>query len=379
MTQQPPIVFYSGGFAPVGGVESFTRDLVLALRDREVPIQLACWGGNRSLLDEMEAAGVSVYRSAWRWGCRWGWPDRLLLRRWRSGVERAAAIVYCKTFDRETHREIQRLNPTAHATFITPYRPRELWAAEAPEVVREILGCFQSIIVQAKSFEGDLRAFGYQGAVSVLPYVPPAAARLLSFPALETLTIGYLGRLAKQKNLEYLLEAFAILHASRKREGLSTRLMLFGDGPEQKVLRTAAARLGIEPHVAFEGELPRSQVPEAIDRCHMFAVSSVSEGQCLAALEILSRGRPLVATPVGALPEIIDGEDAGALAPLDDPGTYAAAMARVGGSIEFGSLTPERVARAYSRRFPRGAVIEAYAKLIPGSSQRGSGAAEACI
>ncbi len=88
---------------------------------------------------------------------------------------------------------------------------------------------------------------------------------------------------------------------------------MFGDGHLRKNLEELACGLGIEKFVVFHGNIPNSRVPEVIASCHLFAFTSINEGQCLAALEILSCGRPLVATDVGALPEILSDSCLGRL------------------------------------------------------------------
>ena len=149
--------------------------------------------------------------------------------------------------------------------------------------------------------------------------IPPKPITPHPFPdGGHCLRLGFLGRLVPQKNLVYLLEAFEHLVAGRAgacSEPVSWELHLFGDGPTKQELESAAAARGLESRVHFHGAVPHDAVAAAIDQCHLFAFSSVSEGQCLAALEILSRGRPIVATPVGAFPEFLTAPELGQLCP----------------------------------------------------------------
>ena len=77
------LTVFSGGFAPLGGIESFLCAVLPAMSARGMQCRLCCWDGasprHNPRLHELEDAGVAVDRSPWRWGCRWNWPDKLLL------------------------------------------------------------------------------------------------------------------------------------------------------------------------------------------------------------------------------------------------------------------------------------------------------------
>jgi glycosyltransferase involved in cell wall biosynthesis len=96
----------------------------------------------------------------------------------------------------------------------------------------------------------------------------------------------------------------------------------------------------------------------------MFAFTSISEGQCLAALEILARGRPVVATPVGAFPEFLSDGLLGTLAAPDQPEEFARSLVTVARQIRENTFTPNGVQAAYRKRFPREQVIQGYVDLI---------------
>ena len=109
--------------------------------------------------------------------------------------------------------------------------------------------------------------------------------------------------MAAQKNLPYLLEIFQAL-TQQTEPDRRYELHLFGDGTERAQLEQKCR--GARAEMWFYGETPRSEIAFAIDSCDLFLNTSLTEGQCLVALEVLkSRGRPLVATPVGALPEVL--------------------------------------------------------------------------
>ena len=364
-----PLLFYTGGFAPVGGVESFTSDLALALHRRGVRGNLACWGSHHQGIVALEEAGLRVLRSPWRWGCRWGWPDGVLALLALGRLRRADTVVFSKTFGQRVHRVLRALNPRASFVLVTAYRPSEMWGRSPHPRLRQVLNGFDRIIVQAGVFETDLRTLGYRGEVRVLPYVPPSAT-VTPTPAMDVLRVGFLGRLVEQKNLSYLLASMSELARARQAQGKGTELWLIGDGLERHRLEENVRALSLQGNVRFLGAIAREQLGPAVDACHLFAFSSTSEGQCLAALDVLSRGRPVVATPVGAFPEMLEDGRLGAVAPLGDPRSFAAVIAQIAARLESREMTPEGIGIEYERSFPRDGIISAYhSELTQGSGK----------
>ncbi len=354
------VVIYSGGFAPVGGIETFLHDLILGVADRGLATELVCWGPKGELLADLEQRGLRIHRQAWRWGCRWKWPDRLLLPAGCKAVERADVVLFGKVLETETQRALAAQKSRSgrpRFVLVTPYRPSEMWAAGAPP--EDVLNCFETIVVQGVSFETELRGYGYRGDVRVLPYLPPACEELVPFPLSSALRVGYLGRLAAQKNLAYLLQCIAHLRKSRE-----ATLDVFGEGIERRELEAEAKRVGMNGGTTFHGYTPRAGIQAAISSCHVFAFTSISEGQPLAALEILAGGRPIVATPVGVFPEMLSDSRLGMVAPLDEPIAYAGVLRRVGEEVVSGGRKPEEIQLAYSERYCRQKTLDAYLRLF---------------
>ena len=352
------VTVLSGGFAPVGGVESFLVDLLSAVSAQGIESEIYCWDGAvprpNPLLRELATRGVRVYRSPWRWGCRWSWPDKLLLAHASDAILDTDVVLFGKPLPATIHRRLagrRGSNRSPRFILVTPYRPAEMWPT--PPDAR-FLTSFDGIAVQAPSFGADLRSLGYHGPISVLPYIPPPCTPVAPLP-FGPLRIGFLGRFAAQKNLPYLLHAFRALLLRRP-----AILNLYGDGPERNTVSDLAFRLGIQSTVRFCGLLAPADVPAAIDSCSLFAFTSTTEGQCLAALQILARGRPLVATPVGAFPEMLDDPRLGRIAPLERPEDYADALLAVADR----QAAPSEVQHLYASRFDRRRIIDSYISLL---------------
>jgi glycosyltransferase involved in cell wall biosynthesis len=129
------------------------------------------------------------------------------------------------------------------------------------------------------------------------------------------------GRLEPQKGFDVLVDAVAIL----RRQGVDVKLDIAGEGGERARLTAQIARAGLEAHVALLGR--REDVAALMRGADAFVHPARWEGFGLVLLEAMSAGLPIVATAVGAIPEVVaDGETA-LLAPPDSPEAFAAAVA----------------------------------------------------
>ncbi len=97
------------------------------------------------------------------------------------------------------------------------------------------------------------------------------------------------------------------------------KLVICGrDKRMKKKLEELAKRLGIEEDVLFVGEVKRSDISYYFAACDVFVIPSLSEGMPNAALEAMACAKPIVATNVGGLPEIvIDGVNGFLVKPKD--------------------------------------------------------------
>jgi glycosyltransferase involved in cell wall biosynthesis len=138
------------------------------------------------------------------------------------------------------------------------------------------------------------------------------------------------GRLTKQKRIDLLLDAMAIL----RHGGKAMKLTVVGDGPERATLARQAAELGIAPDTRFLGALPPERMQDAIDDADVFAFPAVGEGLGLAIVEALLLGVPVVATKDGGgVTDIVPASGAGRLVSAD-PRELATAIAELSASAE---------------------------------------------
>lgn len=130
-------------------------------------------------------------------------------------------------------------------------------------------------------------------------------------------------RLSAQKNIGALVRALAAPGGPRK-----ALVMLCGEGEDQPQLEADAERLGVLERVRFMGTRP--DIPEALGASDVFVLSSLYEGHPLSVMEAKAAGRPVVATSVGGVPEIVEPGAIGLLVPAGDVDALAVAMERLG-------------------------------------------------
>jgi glycosyltransferase involved in cell wall biosynthesis len=124
--------------------------------------------------------------------------------------------------------------------------------------------------------------------------------------------VGTVGRLATVKRQDVLLRGFARLTAG----GVAAHLLLVGDGPKREDLQVLAARLGVAGRVTFAGYTDRPE--RFLAAMDAFALTSDSEGMPLSVLEAWAAGKPVVASRVGGVPELIADGRTGLLFPAGD-------------------------------------------------------------
>jgi glycosyltransferase involved in cell wall biosynthesis len=185
-----------------------------------------------------------------------------------------------------------------------------------------------------------------------------AAARDRLGLALDDVVLGIVARLSPQKAHAALLRAVAALAPGRP--GL--RLAVIGDGAERAALEALAAELGIAERVLFTGI--RRDVRALLPGLDVSCLSSVHEGVPLVVLESMAAGLPVVATAVGALPELVrDGED-GLLVPAGDVDALAARLARLVDEPELRAAMGARARTRAENDFALDRTVLGYQQLV---------------
>ncbi len=158
-------------------------------------------------------------------------------------------------------------------------------------------------------------------------------------------TIGTIGRLERQKNLDMFLAA-----AARVRKQLpQARFRILGEGSERARLEALSERLGLGTAVQFEGT--RSDVASFLTELDQFWLTSDWEGTPNVVLEAMAAKVPVIATRVGGTPELIRSGESGMLVEPGDLESLARiALELAADSVRAGRLA-ERAFRDVEDRF----------------------------
>jgi glycosyltransferase involved in cell wall biosynthesis len=139
-------------------------------------------------------------------------------------------------------------------------------------------------------------------------------------PAPDAASFLFIGELRQLKGVDVLLAAMAKIAATQP-----VRAVIVGSGPDGEALQAEAHRLGLDLNVTFAGAMPAR---EAFALGHCLVVPSRAESFPYVVLEAGAAGKPLIATRVGGIPEIVAGTQTELVAP-GSADALADAMARV--------------------------------------------------
>jgi teichuronic acid biosynthesis glycosyltransferase TuaC len=132
----------------------------------------------------------------------------------------------------------------------------------------------------------------------------------------------YASRLDEAKGLSYLLAALKKV-LKHNNQGL---LVLVGDGPYRQRVEQEAKELGLQDDVILAGPRPHAEIVKWMCACDLVVQPSLTEGSPLSVYEALACGRPMIASRVGGIPELITGDDYGLLVPPADAEALAEAL-----------------------------------------------------
>ncbi len=138
----------------------------------------------------------------------------------------------------------------------------------------------------------------------------------------KTIVIGTVSNVFPRKGLDFLIRAFA--HVKNTHSTSVLVIVGKGDSQYEATLRNLVARLALTESVLFVGFEPNPET--CIVDFDIFVLSSVLEGFGIVLLEAMALGKPVVATRVGGIPEIVEHGRTGILVPPADEGEMSRAL-----------------------------------------------------
>jgi glycosyltransferase involved in cell wall biosynthesis len=312
-------------------VDVFTTDLY-----REYPWQrLAADVPRFETLD-----GVSIHRLP-----AWSLPGELhypFFRRLNAALRASAPdVVHAHTYGTNQAAAAARYSRTTGRPFVLTAHYHPIWSIEGGWLRHRIRGFYDRslagpivaaasrVIVQTHEEERLLRVPGFP--VPRVEIVPPGYTPLPEPPVgnrpfsksvgVEGPFLLFVGRLASNKGLLPLVEAFATL---ARHDPTATLVLVGEDGGMRPEVERRVKALGLGDRVRLPGFVADDRLLAAAFReARLFVLPSEYEAFGLVLLEALAQGTPVVASRVGGIPEFLEDDKAGRLVPPNDPSKLA--------------------------------------------------------
>jgi len=183
----------------------------------------------------------------------------------------------------------------------------DLWMNHYLEKCQHVITPSESIkqILIENGVEGDITAI--PTGINITPFDEADGGPIREENGWgDDLVLISVGRLAKEKSFDTLLEAAAKV----MRERSHVRLVIIGGGLEEKSLAKMAKDLGIGDRVQFTGSMPFEDIPAYLKAADIFCFASTSETQGLVTMEAMAAGLPIVAVDAtGTSDAVEDGLD----------------------------------------------------------------------
>jgi glycosyltransferase involved in cell wall biosynthesis len=326
------ILTFTPQFPPsVGGLESLTADLVvdLAGRGHHVEVVTSSEPGDLPASDDWH--GVPVHRLALHSPLVRNDLRRIAgIRRDFAALKRSVDpdVLHVHLADASVLYHVLTEHDHPVPTVLTVHSSVAASEARPDTVLHRALSTVDALTACSQSMLDQVLA--------TVPGVAPRARVVLNGIDSGRVTptplprgdpsVLVLGRMVQWKGFDVALGAAALMVP----EFPSLRVVLVGDGPERAALGELVEAYGLAEHVETPGALPIDMVSSVYERSTVVAVPSrYPEPFGIVAVEAGLANRPVVASAVGGLPEIVVDGLNGFLVPADDPGALAEALARV--------------------------------------------------
>jgi len=225
----------------------------------------------------------------------------------------------------------------------------------ARRIVRAVLAQASLVLALSEAWRATLQQISPPARIEVLmnavPLPPPEGG---PGPANRQPTLLFFGEIARHKGVFELARAFG-----RVADELpELRLIYAGTGSGVEATRRLIEQLRLGGRVRFTGWLQAERKRATLAGATVFVLPSYVEGMPMALLEAMSFGLPVIATPVGGVPEIVTHERDGLLVPPGDIDALAAAIARLTSEPELRERLGRAARETVAKRFSLDSAVE---------------------
>jgi glycosyltransferase involved in cell wall biosynthesis len=259
--------------------------------------------------------------------------------------------------------EMHLLGRIAHSLVVSPLLGLERYSIRVADKV---------IAVSNYVAKDVINRFGVKPwSVSVIPNPVdidkfyPGACVLEQLDSLaDCPTILHVGGASPVKGVSYLLYAMRRLVSEKP----NLRLLFVCSSNDRLKLTQLAEKLGLRNHCVFLGRVPHDDMPKVYAASTVLVLSSVYESFSLTILEAMACGKPVVATNVGGIPELVVDNETGFLVEPRNAPALAAAILRIlenpQKARQMGSSGRERVKRHYAKNVIARKVLNVYERCV---------------
>ena len=212
-----------------------------------------------------------------------------------------------------------------------PFMPTEVSQSLLQSYMPDFCNAVDLVISPSRGMERILRQYGVESHIEVVPNganlkpfqkAKPLSRSEFGFSKSDVLLV-YMGRVAPEKNIEFLLQAFAGV----ARTIPNVHLLILGGGQKEheEKLKPLPAELGIEERVRFMGMIPYDQLPSYLAMCDVFVTASVTEVHPFSVIEAMATGLPIVGIDSPGVGDSVEDGATGMLS-TDDIASFTAKL-----------------------------------------------------
>lgn len=173
----------------------------------------------------------------------------------------------------------------------------------------------------------------------------------------ETMLVGIVARLAKEKDHMTLVKAFEKIATKL----FNVELLIIGDGPLLIETKRLARNYQLEHKIKFLGF--RDDIPLLLSILDVFVLSSRMEGISMTLLEAMAAAKPIVATEVGGNPEVVEDGKTGLLVPAGNPEKMAEAILKILADPSLAKAWGAAGRQRLLAKFDLDKMVESYTKI----------------
>ena len=322
------ILFWTDGFWPrIGGVETMGLQLIEGMRGRGHQYRVVAQKDHPSWKDEELYRDTPIRRFDF---------NAIIAKRDLRII--ASIREHLEWIMNEFQPDLVHLNASvggsalAFLLFVQTFRVPIVQTVHAPYLHE---GTFPPIAAKIASFADQICCVSNWVLEEMQEYLPAYREKLrliyngLPMPAIAPAPLSFspptlllFGRLSWEKGFDVAIRAFSLL----KKSGSNAQLVVAGGGPERAALETLARELELGNAVKFTGVLTQEELLATFNQATLVIVPSLIESFGLVILESMQLQRPVIASRVEGVPEVISDGETGILVPMRDPVALCQAM-----------------------------------------------------